>query len=758
MKKLGKAVHKYPKKRRKNIFLIEIILILAVFVFLVFLDTKKEGFEEENRSEDYVPVQEVQQGLSFFVYSLEEWEQFFETYEEQYLTREMVSGLLKQIGVSEVILFEENKVKNPVNRSNWYEIYKEILLYLDIEHKVIEKELVVLSIEEMEDNYQIYTNEGVFYTELPKNYFNTWENYNVYIMDGKCIGVVGKSTAEKTIFNTYIFGVEKDKISFLYQGNTYTKDANLGMQELTEGVADIVIKDGKIITISQKQDYIVGDLLSYDEDTIEIEGYGKIAHPEVLPVYQAYEDIKEVSLSDIVIGNMEAKYIIGVNEVCAIILTGPAEISAVRVLLLAEGGGKFRQSVYLTSDDKMLATYNKNTTIQPAGTIIDVSSYINNGDGTFILETEAEEGYLYLCNADGKKISNPYAGQMEVRKYEDGYCVVNEVAFETYLYSVVPSEMPSNYHPEALKAQAVCARSYAYIQVMRADLAAYGAHINDSSSYQVYNNVAKTSASINAVDETAGKILMYDGEVAEAYYFSTSMGYTDTVEVWNVNDVAPYGYLKQACLNQNMFSGDLSTEEGFKAYLETEVTGYDSNIKFYRWKIICEDYLLQQEEISILLEQRKKASNRHITYYKKEEIGEDIEVSDMQKFGKMCGIGVKKRSKSGSILELKVDYENGYVIVRNEYNIRKVLGISAKKIVYQNGNRAEWTSLIPSAFCLVERQNDGSYLLYGGGYGHGLGMSQNGANGLAKNGYNYEEILQFFYKDIELVNMQKGTE
>ena len=66
---------------------------------------------------------------------------------------------------------------------------------------------------------------------------------------------------------------------------------------------------------------------------------------------------------------------------------------------------------------------------------------------------------------------------------------MNSVPFETYLTAVVPSEMPSTYEKEALKAQAVCARSYAYIQLMRADLAAFGAHINDSTSYQVYNKV-----------------------------------------------------------------------------------------------------------------------------------------------------------------------------------------------------------------------------------------------------------------------------
>ena len=70
---------------------------------------------------------------------------------------------------------------------------------------------------------------------------------------------------------------------------------------------------------------------------------------------------------------------------------------------------------------------------------------------------------------------NGYAGTIEVRSTENGYTVVNELPLEEYLYAVVPSEMPSSFSPEALKTQAVCARSYVYMQLMRADLAAYGA-------------------------------------------------------------------------------------------------------------------------------------------------------------------------------------------------------------------------------------------------------------------------------------------
>ena len=749
---MGNAVHKKASGKAHFYVAETVLVIVAIALFVVF--GKWDGrFDKEKWSERYVSTEEVSLQLQFFVYSKEEWQDFFDAYKEPYLTYEKVSALLSKLGVAEVVPFEEKGKQREVSRRQWYEIYEQIREYLDIEHVVTKRNLLILAKDR--DEGKLYTNDGIFPTKLPMTYFEEWQTYELYFIESECVGLIQKSETELLISNAYVFNGSEDTVSFLYQGKKYEKEANLGGQTLAKGVADLHIAKSEITAISQKQDYIVGNLLSYDDTTVEVEGYGRLSHAKRLPVYQVYGEVTEQSITDIIIGNMEVKYVVGVNEVCAILITAPAEINDVRVLLLAENGTKFREKVYITADCDYTVIRKEDEKVISAGSVINVDDYIQGREETLIVKTQDTNGYLYLCNQNGKRISNPYSGHMEVRQYEKGYCVVNEVPFETYLYSVVPSEMPSNYHTEALKAQAICARSYAYIQVMRADLAAYGAHINDSSSYQVYNNIAKTNASMQAVDGTAGIVMLYEGDVVEAYYFSTSMGYTDSVDVWNVLDDKPYGYLRQACLNQTEFNGDLSTEEGFKAYLETEMIGYDSDIRYYRWKIVADDYAKMEKDILTLLKTRKEALDRHVTYYEKASNGEDKEVENTKKFGKMLGIEVAKRSKSGSIVELKVDFEKGYAIVKNEYNIRKVLGCAAKRMTLKNGNTVECSTLIPSAFCTVERQEDGTYVLAGGGYGHGLGMSQNGANGLAKNGYSYEEILHFFYKDIELVDIRE---
>ena len=92
---------------------------------------------------------------------------------------------------------------------------------------------------------------------------------------------------------------------------------------------------------------------------------------------------------------------------------------------------------------------------------------------------------------------------------------------------------------------------------------------SDSTSYQVYNKVEKTKESVAAVDATCGQVLTWNGKVVEAYYFSTSMGYTDTAEIWNVDDPSSYGYLKKACLNQADADIDLSDETAFSKYIKS---------------------------------------------------------------------------------------------------------------------------------------------------------------------------------------------
>ncbi len=105
-----------------------------------------------------------------------------------------------------------------------------------------------------------------------------------------------------------------------------------------------------------------------------------------------------------------------------------------------------------------------------------------------------------------------------------------------------------------------------------------------------------------------------------------------------------------------------------------------------------------------------------------------------------------KRGKSGAILVLTVQFEFGKVEIRSEYNIRSILGCAMEQITYADGTTDTSVRFLPSAYFSISFDKKSSrYVLTGGGNGHGMGMSQYGAAGMARAGWNYKQILEFFY-------------
>jgi stage II sporulation protein D len=738
------------RKEQSKIFkhkrMIAVVLTVCFAICLLLILMKENEKRQYTYVTNYVSLEEVCGELVFTGYSYEEWEEYFAEYHKEYLTCGILRELTVLLGVEDYIEMPEGSNGKKIERQTWNGIYEEILDFLDMKEDIVKVNVLVLDWIESEENNIVITNEGDFSTRMSADTLEQWQCYEVYCQENQILGVAELASEECVIANAYLISCE-DTISFLYGGGNYEVQTPAVQERPTSGVCDLVFQNGTLEVIRQKQDTICGTMLSYDEESIEIQGYGVLRHTGKLPVYQTFGELSEKSISDVVLGNMEVTYVTGDGEVCAILMVSPANVENIRVLLLADDGGKYRAQVFLKSSTSVSVQYGDFSGNIMAGEVIDAAGYFKEQQGaTLVLETEEMDGTIVLCDSDGNALSNGYYGTIEVRCYEEGFTIVNQVPIETYLAAVVPSEMPSSYEMEALKAQAVCARSYAYIQMLRADLARYGAHISDSTSYQVYNKVAPVAASSQAVAETAGQVLTYNGDVIEAYYFSTSMGYTDTAAVWNLETLEQYGYLQAVCLNAEEYSGDLSDEDAFYSYITSETEGYDSDIKFYRWTANA-DYQSKTDEIKAILEARHSVSPKNILYFEKD--GCTIR-ENMVGIGKITGMTVKERSTSGTILTLQLQFANGIVEVKSEYNIRKVLGCGIISITYQDASVNTDTTMLPSAFCTVCPQEDGTVLLFGGGYGHGIGMSQNAANSMAKTGMNYEDILQYFYKNIKI--------
>ena len=125
-----------------------------------------------------------------------------------------------------------------------------------------------------------------------------------------------------------------------------------------------------------------------------------------------------------------------------------------------------------------------------------------------------------------------------------------------------------------------------------------------------------------------------------------------------------------------------------------------------------------------------------------------------QKIGEITGIEVRRRSEGSAAATVLIEEDKGYMEIEGEYQIRKFLSAKGWPIQKNDGTVSCEMELLPSACFIVVPEKEGetvvSFTIYGGGYSHGVGMSQNGAKHLAEQGKSYEEILRYFYQNIEI--------
>lgn len=274
------------------------------------------------------------------------------------------------------------------------------------------------------------------------------------------------------------------------------------------------------------------------------------------------------------------------------------------------------------------------------------------------------------------EITFNFSSNSIIRVYREDTGKIDEVPIEEYVVGVLAGEMPIEFELEALKAQAVAARSYVMKQVERNVKNDYD--VVDTVMNQVYldkgylTTVWKESYTDNinkikmAVLSTKGEYISYDGKVAEALFFSTSPGVTENSEEVFSNKVP---YLRSVASSFDEISPVYVTNKTFT---------------------ITEFYNLLGLEYSETL---------------------NIEILKTTSTGRIKSIKINNKEFTGSEVCKKLSLRSTYFeIIRED-----------SKIIVKNK-----------------------------GYGHGVGMSQYGANGMAKEGYNYQDILKHYYTGIEI--------
>ena len=390
-------------------------------------------------------------------------------------------------------------------------------------------------------------------------------------------------------------------------------------------------------------------------------------------------------------------------------------------------------SVLLVSEE-VLVMEGTHSGEYPPGTLLDIEDVLHVGE-TVTVYPKNRMGSICIQSLQRSQGMPAYEGVLEITRGDNGFSIVNCLDLETYLKYVVPSEMPSTYPEEALKAQAVCARTYAVSQMQEHRLDGYEADVDDTISFQVYNNIPRQESTDAAVDETKGQIMIWQNMPIQAYFFSTSCGFTSSDQVWG-NDTSA-GYLESISVSEEaveaMAAGGAMAQYGTDKInlddylLHSQPGDFESEEPWYRWSVT-----FPWEEIE------KRAS------------------AQFPETGELKDISVTDRSDGGAAIAVLLTGSEETAIIENEYHVREFLSPYGFSLIKNDGSESTNQKLLPSAYLSLEicgNENEPDALvIYGGGYGHGVGMSQNGAKCMAEKGWNWQEILKTFYQEITFEN------
>ena len=330
-----------------------------------------------------------------------------------------------------------------------------------------------------------------------------------------------------------------------------------------------------------------------------------------------------------------------------------------------------------------------------------------------------------------------YRGQFEIIKSDkkkDRFYLVNVIDLEEYLRGVVPNEMPVSFGLQALKAQTVAARNY----VLSPRTKAYKEFdVNDSVASQVYFGAnTEKSLSNQAIAETQGIVALYDWELILAQYSSTAGGYTEYYDnVYGDSKMITKPYLVAVPDNSNI--KPLRTQDDVKEfYMNTPKGLYDCKSPFFRWTRNWSRAELEEVLTKNLV---KPANSAYVT----------AENKDVKTPKDLQDIVVKKHGISGKIIEMEIIFKNNKYKVTRELVIRRIFTKDGKALPSANVYFEKTYS--EGLFAKKELE---TITAYGGGFGHGVGMSQYGAGYMAIDlKKSYSQILRHYYTNISLATM-----
>ena len=342
--------------------------------------------------------------------------------------------------------------------------------------------------------------------------------------------------------------------------------------------------------------------------------------------------------------------------------------------------------------------------------------------------------------------------------------VVNIVDLETYIKGVVPYEMSSSWPLEALKVQAVCARSYAYINIHSGKHTSYHFDVCNTTDCQAYYGAGTNSSSYQAtertdqaVDETAGEYAWYDGQVIEAFYSSSHGGASESVyNVWGTS-LEQYPYL---CGVEDPYEADMASKNSYSSwtvsYTSSELAqrlenyGYDASSGI-------ESLTLTYSDLGNVIQVRVNYRDGGSDTIRPSSMRSVFGISSIRFTvnGQAASSGSGTTSSSGGELtangSTSLDSQGTYTVISGSGSLSQA-GLDGLYAISGSGSITPAEDAASGGGSGTDTPtgtqvtvSGSSYSFQGSGNGHQLGLSQYGAWAMAERGFTYEEIIEFYY-------------
>lgn len=517
--------------------------------------------------------------------------------------------------------------------------------------------------------------------------------------------------------------------------------------EVSEGLCNVTLENGVVINITCGELIKTPKILRVSGSEAYLEGYGAIEWADGYRVYQ--QDLTQGRGQDLIVGSSLADFYLLDGKLMGAVIREDVVPDTVRVAL---NGTQGVTQVTLKGLDGAITLSNGETVEEiPQGQAITIaldSPWLANGITTITGNT--------IEVKFGEGDTGNYLHKLEMEMRDGAIYLVNELGMDEYLAGVVAHEMSSNFGEAALQAQAISSRGYAVNEFYENKYAPYGGHITDTVASQVFDLKEVTPQAKAAVEATSGKVIINDDKVAQSYFYSTSSGFgADSKDVWSDNgNFTGAGKSYLISLPFTEVKTEPQTEEEWLAFWQNwELEGYDMDSPWFRWKV----YFGAGQLAEILNETLATEVANNPAYIQTQDAnGNWVQGGLSENLGKLTGVSMVERGDGGLAKVLELTFENQKVRVISEGVIRRVLSPTKRTIgedinlQHIHGESIVGMKALPSGFFGInEMKNaDGKLTgvaLYGGGYGHGVGMSQYGAKFLGEGGYTAEEILQLYF-------------